>query len=73
MEVITRSPHYKNQYVHRRDSMSLASLPAQEVDARERVGLVVRAEDDDDDDDEEEEEDDLEEYEDDQGYQDMET
>ena len=48
-------------------------LPAQEVDARERVGLVVRAEDDDDDDDDEEEEDDLEEYEDDQGYQDMET
>lgn len=44
MEVITRSSHYKNHYVHRRDSMSIASLPSHELAAREKVGLVVEEE-----------------------------
>uniref|UniRef100_A0A7S2WKS3 Serine/threonine specific protein phosphatases domain-containing protein n=1 Tax=Rhizochromulina marina TaxID=1034831 RepID=A0A7S2WKS3_9STRA len=41
MEVITRSPHYRNQYVHRRDSVSLAALPPNELEAREKVGLIT--------------------------------
>lgn len=58
MEVITRSPHYRNQYVHRRDSMSIQSLNSDEFEARERVGLITN-----DDSDSEEYDDDSDEYE----------
>jgi len=54
MEVITRSPAYKNQYVHRRDSMSVQALGSAEFEARERVGLITEAEEDSDYEDDEE-------------------
>lgn len=41
LQVINRSPAYKNQYVHRRDSVSLHDLSPREIEMRERVGLVV--------------------------------
>ena len=41
MQVINRSPAYRNQYVHRRDSVSLEHLSARELEMRERVGLVI--------------------------------
>lgn len=41
LQIINRSPAYKNQYVHRRDSVSLANLTQYEIDMREKVGLVV--------------------------------
>ena len=44
MEVITRSPHYRNHYVHRRDSMSVTDLPEREIAQREKVGLVIEGE-----------------------------
>lgn len=44
IEVITRSPHYRNKYVHRRDSMSVAFLPQAEMEDRERVGLIIEEE-----------------------------
>jgi len=43
LQIINRSPAYKNQYVHRRDSVSLANLTQYEIDAREKVGLVSSA------------------------------
>lgn len=54
IQVINRSPAYKNQYVHRRDSISLARLPESEIAKRMRLGLVTAADEEDDDDDDEE-------------------
>lgn len=65
LQVINRSPAYRNQYVHRRDSSSVAKLTEEEIKQRERVGLITapsvdeadrHAADDDDDDDEFDEE-----------------
>jgi len=41
LQVINRSPAYKNQYVHRRDSISLKSLSDAEIHQRMRLGLVT--------------------------------
>lgn len=46
LQVINRSPAYKNQYVHRRDSVSLASLSTAEIAKRMRLGLVTQNPDD---------------------------
>eukprot|EP00531_Pseudo-nitzschia_arenysensis_P015002 CAMPEP_0116126304 /NCGR_PEP_ID=MMETSP0329-20121206/6265_1 /TAXON_ID=697910 /ORGANISM="Pseudo-nitzschia arenysensis, Strain B593" /LENGTH=669 /DNA_ID=CAMNT_0003620387 /DNA_START=228 /DNA_END=2237 /DNA_ORIENTATION=- len=46
LQVINRSPAYKNQYVHRRDSLSLNSLSHLEIAKRIRLGLVTPGEDD---------------------------
>ena len=56
LQVINRSPAYRNQYVHRRDSVSIQSLPESEIQKRMRLGLVTStpAQDSDDDDEEEE-------------------
>jgi len=43
LQVINRSPAYKNQYVHRRDSMTVAALPPHEIENRMRLGLVTAA------------------------------
>lgn len=40
MQVINRSPAYRNQYVHRRDSVSLAMLSQSEIDERVKLGLI---------------------------------
>lgn len=40
--VINRSAKYKNKYVHRRDSVSLANLTLQELQAQVDLGLVVQ-------------------------------
>jgi diadenosine tetraphosphatase ApaH/serine/threonine PP2A family protein phosphatase len=53
IQVINRSPAYKNQYVHRRDSLSLAKLSETEIAKRVKLGLVTPAQEDSDDDDEE--------------------
>lgn len=67
LQVINRSPAYKNQYVHRRDSVSVSNLSAAEMEKRLKLGLIRDApppedsdeEWDDFDDDEEEEDMDL--------------
>ncbi|GAX25353.1 hypothetical protein FisN_5Lh447 [Fistulifera solaris] len=41
LQVINRSPAYKNQYVHRRDSVSLATLSEKEIQQRMNLGLVT--------------------------------
>lgn len=41
LQVINRSPAYKNQYVHRRDSVSLQSLSETEIQKRIHLGLVT--------------------------------
>ena len=41
LQVINRSPAYRNQYVHRRDSSSVAKLSEDEIKQRERVGLIT--------------------------------
>lgn len=46
LQVINRSPAYKNQYVHRRDSVSLATLSTNEIAKRMRLGLVTQNPDD---------------------------
>ena len=46
--VINRSTKYKNKYVHRRDSMSLANLSTQELQAQFDLGLVVPIDSDED-------------------------
>lgn len=43
LQVINRSPAYKNQYVHRRDSVSLAALSEQEIQKRIKLGLITAA------------------------------
>eukprot|EP01039_Chlorochromonas_danica_P014578 gene14578-17043_t len=40
IQVINRSPKYKNRYVHRRTSMTLANLSTEEIEERRRLGLV---------------------------------
>lgn len=62
MQVINRSPAYKNQYVHRRDSVSVAMLSEREIQERAELGLItVGSHAEDDDEKEEEEWDDFEE------------
>lgn len=46
--VINRSVKYKNKYVHRRDSVSLANLTSQELQAQVELGLVVHPDSEDD-------------------------
>jgi len=41
MQVINRSPAYKNQYVHRRDSMSVAHMSDSEIEQRMHIGLIT--------------------------------
>ena len=41
LQVINRSPAYKNHYVHRRGSVSLATLSEAEIQKRMRLGLVT--------------------------------
>jgi len=41
LHVINRSPAYKNQYVHRRDSISVATLSEEEIQKRMKLGLVT--------------------------------
>ena len=41
MQVINRSPAYRNQYVHRRDSVSIARLSEGEIEKRMKLGLVT--------------------------------
>jgi len=41
MQVINRSPAYKNQYVHRRDSATLANVSEFEIEQRIHLGLVT--------------------------------
>jgi len=40
MQVINRSPAYRNQYIHRRDSVSLAMLSEAEIKERVQLGLI---------------------------------
>jgi diadenosine tetraphosphatase ApaH/serine/threonine PP2A family protein phosphatase len=54
LQVINRSPAYKNQYVHRRDSLSLQSLSHIEIAKRMKLGLVTAADPVDSDGDDEE-------------------
>uniref|UniRef100_A0A7S3LD81 Serine/threonine-protein phosphatase n=2 Tax=Amphora coffeiformis TaxID=265554 RepID=A0A7S3LD81_9STRA len=46
LQVINRSPAYKNQYVHRRDSISLAAMPETEIEQRMKLGLVTSSSED---------------------------
>jgi hypothetical protein len=46
LQVINRSPAYKNQYVHRRDSLSLAMLSDSEITKRIKLGLVTAPQND---------------------------
>ena len=46
LQVINRSPAYKNQYVHRRDSISLAAMPESEIEQRMKLGLVTSSSED---------------------------
>lgn len=39
--MINRSAKYKNKYVHRRDSVSLANFTLQELQAQADLGLIV--------------------------------
>lgn len=56
LQVINRSPAYKNVYVHRRDSVSIAKLSEQEIEERTRLGLITESTSHDNGDDSEEEE-----------------
>ena len=56
LQVINRSPAYRNQYVHRRDSVSLLTLSEQEIQKRMRLGLITTTPHDHSDDEKEEEE-----------------
>jgi len=55
LQVINRSPAYKNQYVHRRDSVSLQSLSENEIQKRMHLGLVTSTPQADSDEEEEDE------------------
>jgi len=55
MQVINRSPAYKNQYVHRRDSVSIEKLTETEVQKRMQLGLVTDPSEEDEEEEEEEE------------------
>jgi diadenosine tetraphosphatase ApaH/serine/threonine PP2A family protein phosphatase len=43
MQVINRSPAYKNKFVHRRDSISLAGMSEAEIQKRTELGLITAA------------------------------
>jgi len=45
LQVINRSPAYKNQYVHRRDSVSLNALSPNEISKRIKLGLISQDDD----------------------------
>lgn len=64
LQVINRSPAYKNQYVHRRDSVSVMNLSETEMQKRIKLGLVRDATPQDDSDEEWDDFDDDEEEED---------
>jgi len=49
MKVINRSPAYKNKFVHRRDSVSLAGMSEAEIAQRATLGLVTAVADGSDD------------------------
>lgn len=66
LQVINRSPAYKNQYVHRRDSISLAAMPETEIEKRMKLGLVTSCSEDAGDEQEEEELEDWQDLEDDE-------
>lgn len=57
MQVINRSPAYQNQYVHRRDSVTIEKLQLSEneIEQRERLGLIVAPPEDDEEEFEEDE------------------
>ena len=40
IQVINRSPKYKNKYVHRRSSVALENLSSEEISERQKVGLI---------------------------------
>ena len=40
LQVINRSPAYKNQYVHRRDSVSVSNISPADMETRLKLGLV---------------------------------
>ena len=40
IQVINRSPKYKNKYVHRKTSLSVSHLSPRELDQRKKLGLV---------------------------------
>lgn len=40
IQVINRSPKYKNKYVHRRTSVSLKYLTPEELEQRRKLGLI---------------------------------
>lgn len=63
MQVINRSPAYRNQYVHRRDSVSLAMLSEAEIKERVQLGLIEGYTADDAEGEEEHEEEEWEEFE----------
>jgi len=48
LQVINRSPAYKNQYIHRRDSISLQALSEKEIHQRIQLGLVTLSEEEED-------------------------
>jgi len=50
LQVITRAPGYRGQYVHRRDSVSVKSLEAHEYEARAKVGLITEGDESSDED-----------------------
>lgn len=56
LQVINRSPAYKNQYIHRRDSISLQALSEKEINQRIKLGLITLSEEEEE---EDEEDDDL--------------
>lgn len=47
-QVINRSAKYKNKYVHKRDSVSLANFTLQELQAQADLGLIVHPDSEDD-------------------------
>lgn len=56
LQVINRSPAYKNVYVHRRDSVSIAKLSEKEIEEHTRLGLITESVSHDNDDESDEEE-----------------
>jgi len=41
LQVINRSPAYRNRYIHRRDSVSIAMLSDDEINQRVKLGLII--------------------------------
>lgn len=66
LQVINRSHAYRNVYVHRRDSVSVAKLTRGEIEERVRLGLVTETEHGGDDHDDDE-------YQDTEEWEDMQT